>query len=290
MISRGVAFMIASAAAFSAMAVLVKLTSRALPVGEVVLARALVTLALSWWAVRALPRPWGQRRGRLALRGLLGFCGLTCYYVALSRLPLAEATTLHFMTPLLTAVFAWRLLGERVGWPTAAALALGLAGVVAISQPARLLTGAGLDPLGVAAALAGAALSALAYVTVRSLAASEPPAVIVFYFPLVAAPLSAPWALADFVWPSPGQALLLLGIGVTTQAGQVFLTRGLTLERAATATAVGYVQVAFAFAWGLLLFHEPLRHSTALGVVLIGAAVVTIALAAARRTADAAPR
>jgi drug/metabolite transporter (DMT)-like permease len=284
MLSRGIVYMLASAAGFSAMSALVKLASTELPVGEIVLARALVTLGLSWWAVRQLPQPWGLHRGRLLLRGLLGFAGLTSYYLALSRLPLAEATTLHFTTPLLTAVLAWRLLGERVRWTTGVALVLGFAGVAVISQPAQLLAGRGLDLLGVSAAVTGALFSALAYVTVRSLAEHEAPQVIVFYFPLVATPLSLPWALANVSMPSPAQALLLIGIGVATQLGQVCLTKGLMLERAATATAVGYVQVAFAIGWGVLAFHEALRPNTLIGVLMIGLAVVTIGFANPPRT------
>jgi drug/metabolite transporter (DMT)-like permease len=288
MLSRGVLLMLASAAAFSVMAVLVKLAGRDLPVGELVLARALVTLALSAWAVRKRPQPWGQRRAQLLLRGVLGFLGLGCYYVALARLPLAEATTLHYTTPLLTAGLAWWLLGERVDLTTAAALALGLAGVAAISQPQQLLAGAGLDALGVVAALGSACFAALAYVTVRSLAKREHPDVIVFYFPLVATPLAVPWAAVDFVMPTAGQLLLLLGIGIATQVGQVFLTRGLMLERAGTATAVGYAQVVFALGWGLALFHERLRPTTLLGVLSIGVAVILIAIAAERRARAAA--
>jgi drug/metabolite transporter (DMT)-like permease len=276
MISRGVAFMMVSAAGFSAMSALVKLAGADLPLGEVVLARALVTLLLSWLAVRKLEEPWGRQRGRLLLRGALGFGGLTCYYLALSRLPIAEATTLYFTTPVLTSIFAWRILAEQVRWTTVAALALGFGGVIVISQPGQLLHGAGLDALGVAAALTAAVFSALAYVTVRSMAKREASQVIVFYFPLVAAPLAVPWAAADFVMPSATQALLLLGVGVATQIGQVFLTKSLVVERAATVTTVGYAQVGFAIAWGLLFFHDRLRPSTALGVLLIGLAVVTI--------------
>lgn len=280
--------MIASAAAFSGMSALVNVSASHLPVGELVLARGVITLGLSWLAVRKLQNPWGNDRKALARRGLLGFFGLTCYYIALARLPIAEATTLHFTTPLLTTVLAWRLLGERVGWPALLALVVGFSGVAVISQPAQISHAGGLDGLGVAVALAGAVFSALAYVQVRDLTAREDARVIVFYFPLIATPLAVPWAAADFVVPGPLQLLALLGIGVTTQLGQTFLTRGLALERASTATAVGYVQVAFAIGWGLLLFDRPLPASTVAGVVMIGAAVLLIALG--RRNADAVHR
>src|SRR5258706_1363402 len=115
--SRGVLYMVASALGFSNMSVLVKLACRTLPTGEVVLARAVMTLILSYVMVRhAKLATFGTQRGRLVIRGLLGFSALSCYYLSLARLPLADATTLQNTVPVLTALLAWWLLGERVGW------------------------------------------------------------------------------------------------------------------------------------------------------------------------------
>src|SRR4051794_20375279 len=107
--------MVLSAFGFSAMSVLVKLAARHLPTGEIVLTRAVMTLALSYVMVkRAGLSPWGKQRKKLLLRGTLGFTALACYYIALARLPLADATTLQQIQPLLTAILAWRILGERI--------------------------------------------------------------------------------------------------------------------------------------------------------------------------------
>jgi len=273
-VSRGVVYMAASALAFSAMSALVKLASTRLPTGEIVLARAVVTLVLSYaMLARAGIPPWGTSRRKLALRGLLGFCALGCYYLSLARLPLADATTLQNTTPLFTAGLAWWLLGERIGRATAAAIAIGLAGVVLVVQP-----GAGAsDPVGVAIALAGAICSSIAYVTVRSLSRTEPELVIVFFFPLIATPLAIPWAAADFVIPQPIDWLLLVAIGCATQLGQVFLTMGLARERAGRATAVGYLQVCFAMVWQLALFGQAIALATLAGAALIIAGTLVIA-------------
>src|SRR5439155_8790627 len=117
-----------------------------------------------------------------------------------------DATTLQNVVPLLTAVLAWRMLGESVGGRTAIALACGMVGVVIVAHPS---VGVALDPIGVAAALGGAMCSAIAYVTVRSLAKTENPLVIVMYFPLVATPMAIPWAAYDVVVPSALDWLLL---------------------------------------------------------------------------------
>jgi drug/metabolite transporter (DMT)-like permease len=282
-LSRGVLYMAASAFAFSAMALLVKIASRRLPIGEIMFARTLFTLLLSYAMVRREGlSPWGNARLSLALRGLLGFGGMTGYYIALARLPLADATTLQNATPVFTALLAWWLLDERVGWSTATAIACGLAGVALIAHP----TGAGLDPIGVAASLAAVICASFAYVTVRKLARTEHPLVIVFYFPLVAAPLALPWAIASFVVPGPADVVLLIAIGIATQFGQVFLTRALVLERAGRAASIGYLQVAFGMIWQITVFGELPTGWTLGGAALILGGTLVVA----RVTAELARR
>ena len=86
--NRAVVYMIGSALGFSVMSVLVKITSETLPTGEIVLARGVVTLALSYaMLARTDLAIWGNDRGRLVWRGVLGFGGLTCYYASLAHLP-----------------------------------------------------------------------------------------------------------------------------------------------------------------------------------------------------------
>ena len=272
--SRGLLYMTASALGFSAMSVLVKIASPRLPTGEIVLARAVVTLVISYvMVVRAGLHPFGTDKAKLALRGVLGFAGLAGYYAALALLPIADATTLQQIVPLVTAFLGWWLLGERVGWSTAFALACAIGGVLVIVHP----SGAGVNPWGVAFAIGGALCSSFAYVTVRTLSRTEHPLVIVFFFPLVATPLAIPWALADWVTPSPIDLLLLVAIGLTTQVGQVFLTMGLAAERVSRASVVNYLQIVFAIGWQVIIFHDTPTIETLVGAALIigGTLVVT---------------
>jgi drug/metabolite transporter (DMT)-like permease len=68
---------------------------------------------------------------------------------------------------------------------------------------------------------------------------------------------------------------VLVGVGVTTQIAQVYMTRGLQMERAGRATAVGYLQVVFAAAWGALFFAEfPDRWSLLGGSLILGSTLL----------------
>jgi drug/metabolite transporter (DMT)-like permease len=251
-----------------------------------VMVRALVTLLLSGWAVRrAGVSPWGNRRGLLLLRGVLGFVALSAFYHAVVHLPLADATVLQHTNPVWAALLAVPFLGERLRAREAVPVAVSLAGVVLVMRPAALFgAGPALPPATVGVALAGAAFSGAAYVTVRRLGASEHPAVIVLYFAMVSTLGSIPTTLPTARWPTPLEWALLLGVGVTAQIGQVAITNGLRLERAVPATATGYLQIVFAALWGILFFAERLHPATLLGGALIVGG--TLALASGPRDGD----
>ncbi len=276
---RGPAFgyMVASAFFFSLMSVQVKVLGR-LPIAEIILARSVVSLILTVGGLRRLGiSPWGKARGRLLLRGLFGFLGLCCFFGAIHRLDLSDATVLHYLNPILTAVFAAVALGERIRRLHLLALLCSFSGVVLVARPAFLFGTASLSTVGLGLGIGGAVFSALAYTMIRSLR-TESPLVVVFYFPLVTLPLAIPWAAYDFVMPSGWEWLLLLGIGVTTQLAQIALTRGLSVCPAGPAMNVAYSQVLFAVVLQALVFGV-VPHALGLaGGAMIFAGVALISL------------
>ncbi len=278
--SSGVRYMLAAAFFFSLMSLMVKLAGRFVPSQEIVLARAVVSLVLSYWLVkRAKISPWGQRKWILILRGVFGFAAMSCFYFALTRLPIAEATVLHFTNPLWTALFAAVFLRERLSPWVLAAIAVSFVGVILVTRPA-VLFGASASPvsaIGVGVALLGAMLSSLAYVSVREASKTEDALVIVFYFPLISVPATLPF-VSGFVWPQGWAWLILLGVGVSTQIAQVFLTRGLAREPAARAMTIGYAQIVFVLLWGMLFFGEFPDAWSVMGALLVVAGTLAVAV------------
>ncbi|MDX1578967.1 MAG: DMT family transporter, partial [Gemmatimonadota bacterium] len=242
--------MVAAAFAFSLMSLLVKLVGQDLSSQEIVLARGLVTVVVSLAGLRAAGVSiLGRRRGLLALRGLLGFAAVSAFFYAVIHLPLADATVIHYTNPAFTAVFAALVLSEPIRARDGASLAASLAGVVLIARPTFLFGGEPLDPLGVGVALLGAALAAAAYVNVRALRATEHPLVIVLWFGVISTLGSVPGTVATFVLPTGWLWPGLLGVGLTTHFGQLWLTRGLALVPAGRAMTIGYIQIVFAAVW-----------------------------------------
>ena len=264
---------------FSVMSVLAKLAGERLPTMELVLARVVVTLVMSCWTIKSLGiNPWGQNKKLLLMRGFAGFMGLSCYFYAINHLPLADATVIQFCNPMLAALIAVFALDERLRRLDLLATLFSMTGVVLVAQPTFLFArGTPLDPVAVAIGLVGAIFSAIAYVVIRRLGSTEHHMVVVFYFPLVTGPASIPLlAYEGVVLPEGIEWLLLLGIGVAAQLGQIEITKGFKLETAGRASSVTYVQIVLAYTWGILLFGEYPNAISILGAFLVVLGVFSV--------------
>jgi len=264
---------------FSVMSVFAKLAGERLPTMELVLARVVVTLIMSWWVIRGLDiDPWGNNRKLLVLRGFAGFMGLSCYFYAITHLPLADATVIQFCNPMLAALIAVFALKEPLRMIDVVATICSMAGVVLVAQPTFLFaSGTPLDPVAVVIGVVGAIFSAIAYVVIRRLGSTEHHMVVVLYFPLITGPASLPiLAFEGLVLPQGIEWLFLIGIGVAAQLGQIEITKGFKLETAGRASSVTYLQIVLAYTWGILLFGEYPNAVSFLGALLVVLGVFSV--------------
>jgi drug/metabolite transporter (DMT)-like permease len=273
----GLQFMVAGAFCFSVMSLLVKLAGERLPTQEIVFARSALMAAICAALLRSRGVPLaGQKHRLLVLRGLFGFGSLSCFYYGVVHLPLADATVIQYTNAVFTSLFAVFALKERLRPLELACLALALTGVLVAARPSFLFPAAArLPAVPVAVALAGACFSGAAYVTVRRIE-TEDPLVVIFYFSAIGTIGSLPFLVHSGLWPTPLEWLLLLGVGLTTQAGQVLLTHALYRERAGRVSSAGLVQIVFALAWGALWFGELPDRLAVIGALMIVGAVLAL--------------
>ncbi|EGQ8072312.1 DMT family transporter [Vibrio vulnificus] len=274
----GVRYMILSALGFALMSASVKYVSvHGIPLFEIVAARALVSLIISYLDVKRKGiSVWGNNKRWLFARGAVGTMALMCVYYAVTALPLAEATILQYVHPVFTALLAVLFLKERVQPATLACIVLCLLGVFTMVYPSFDASGVGeLPMLSVGIALLGAFGSSIAYVIVRKLSRTEDSSVIIFYFPLVALPVSAMLIGDDFVVPDVTLILVLILVGIFTQIGQFGLTKAMQTQTAGNASAYSYVQIVFSALLGVVLFNEVPSIWTLLGgsLIVIGALI-----------------
>lgn len=280
LLPRSARFMVLSSLGFACMSVCVKAVgSTGLPLLEIVTARALISLIISYVDIRRKGIPvLGHNRPFLMLRGIFGTISLGAVFYSLTTLPIAQATLLQYTHPTFTAILALLFLKERVSFATIACIALSFTGLVIFTAPNWLTTQTVELPwLSLTAALIGAFGSACAYVVVRKLSQTEDASVIIFYFPLFAFPVSTLLLMitGDFVIPDLKQLALLLAIGIFVQIGQLMLTHAMASDNAGKVSAYGYVQILFAAILGFTFFSEvPTVWTLTGGLFIIAGALI----------------
>ena len=271
-ISPGIRSMLFGSLLFSLGALLVKLAGHRLPPMEILFARGFTGLFICWGILRKTGGSlsiFGQRRLLLVIRGLFGFLAIFTTFYAIVHLPLADAMVIIFSHPAAVAVLAAIFLGERMGlWGIGAAV-ISMAGVIVVCRPSFLFGAhAPLDSLAVWAAVACVVFTALAILTIRSLAKTEHPAVVMVY-QTFAVVLTAPLFSASWLMPTPTEWLLLLGVGTLMNAGQYYMTKAYAVDTAWRVSAVGYLEIVFAAIWGALFLDEIPDIWVIVGAVMI---------------------
>lgn len=204
-------------------------------------------------------------------RSLCGWGGVTCLFAAAALMPLAEATAISFLSPLVTMLLAIALLRERVGpWRWTAA-GLAMLGALVLIQP-------GSDAFQVAAliALLAALLMGLEAIFIKRLSGREPPLRILAINNAIGATVAA--TAAAFVWiaPSPAQWGLLALLGVTMVIGQSFFIQAMKRADASFVMPVFYATLVFAALYDLAVFGErpSVLAGVGAGLIVIGAVIL----------------
>ena len=276
--SAGVRYVLLSTLLFAVMNVGVKLLD-GVPVHEIVFFRALVTLIAGLVLLRrAGVSPWGNNRPLLLARGVMGTVALVCYYWSLHRMPLSTAVTIQYLSPIFTIAISAVLLREPPRPLEWVFFAGAFGGVMMVKGFDGSITVPEL-----VVALVAAVGSGVAYNLVRMLRDHDHALVVVFYFPLVTVPVIGVYTAFHWYWPSALQWVLLLLVGLTTTGAQIYMTRALHLDRAASISSDNYLGIPLAIAVGWLGFAcEPLGPWVLIGIVVICASVMGLGLVQGR--------
>lgn len=272
--NKAVAYILISGLFFAAMNVLVK----ALPgysTYEVILFRAAVSLIISYISIRKRGlNPFGNEKKLLILRGLFGFISLSLFFLTLQKMPLASAVSMQYLAPIFTAVLAIYINKQHTAPFTWLFYCVSFSGVLFIK---------GFDPRidnwMLLAGIGSAFLSGAAYNMIRLTGKKDDPYVIVFYFPLVTFPLALVPAILN--WKTPTELtdwLLLIGVGVTTQFGQVFMTKAFQDAKLSGVAIFQYIGLIYAIILGITFFGETFDWKAYLGMGLVVAGAVANAI------------
>ncbi|MCB1215623.1 MAG: DMT family transporter, partial [Deltaproteobacteria bacterium] len=217
----GPASMILAGLCFSLMAALVKkLNNDFVPISQIVFFRAGVSslILLSFMLPKGIPL-LGRHPKLLLLRSLSGFTAMVLNFYALKKIPLGDAAVLQQSTPLFVLLLSVVFLKETFLKNLLFWILLSLIGILLVLRPSGEIFN-----LGGLAALSGAFLASVAYVSIRQLHKTDSALTMAFYFMAVASLLSLGPALWFWVQPTPLQLLQLIGAGLLGTGGQLLLT------------------------------------------------------------------
>lgn len=265
--------MLAAVLALTVMFAIVKQMVRELPVFVVAIMRTALALALmAPWMIRVGLQGLGtQRIGGHFARAFFGTASFVCVVYALSKLLMADAMVLSFTSPLWSIIVSAVILGEIAGPRRIAATLAGFIGVLLIVKPA-----AGIEPATMIA-LAGALLTSLAMIALKSLSTTEPPTRIVFYFFLLGTLMLLPPAALTWQTPTLPQFAWLLGAGLLAAIGQDCLARAYDAAEVTIVAPFDFLRLPVAAVLGFALFDEVPDRLSILGMVVIIAASLYIA-------------
>ena len=218
-------------------------------------ARYVSAACLTFIFINPWTKPGAVATRRLPLqlvRSLLLFVSTICNFVALQYLQLVEALSIVFSTPLIVALIAGPILGERLGMQRLVAVGMGFIGVLVIARP-------GLGTMHPAAllSLTGAVSYAFYGITTRMLAATDSSATTIIYSSLAGIVLMTP--LLPWIWTTPSSPLtwaLLMMTGVFGATGHWLLVLAHARAPAAILSPFIYSQIIWMLALGYILFGD----------------------------------
>ena len=215
-----------------------------------------------------------QRTGLVLVRAACLATASLLFALALKRVPVAEATAVLFVAPLLVVMMAGPVLRERVGAAGWASVGAGFVGILLIARP-----GGSLDAAGVALAFGAAAMTAAYQLLSRLLAGTETTLAMLFYTALVGA--VAFGGAVPFFWdgtPPPLELALLASLGVLGGVGHFLFTAAHRHAAASALAPLQYSQLVWVGLLGWLVFgHVPPGLAIA-GMVVVAAAGATVAV------------
>jgi drug/metabolite transporter (DMT)-like permease len=183
------------------------------------------------------------------LRGFSVMFSSLCFITGLSFLPLADASAINFIWPILITVWSVIFLGEKVGIRRWSATLVGFLGMLIIVRPGTsAFQWAAVFPL------AAAVLWSIAAVVTRAVSDRDRAETTLVWSSLVM--LAGGAVIAPFVWvaPSPRDWMLMIGIGLLSVLGHSMLAYAYERASAAALAPYSYLQLVWATSLGYLIF------------------------------------
>ena len=271
----GIAWMIASMAAFAVEDAFLKTVTQDVPVGQVLMMFGSGGLCVFALLAKRAQAPIFQAEvltRNMLLRALFEFCGRLFYILAIALTPISSATAILQSAPLFVVLAARVFMREKVDVTTWMAIVVGLAGVMIILRPSA-------DDFSAMSLLA--VIGTLGFVGRDLFSRTAPQSltkeVLGFYgfsTMMIAGACFALWDGKAFVALASQQWLMLVAALMAGVVGYTALMTAMRTGSIGTVTPYRYSRLLFGISVGVLVFGEQLDTPMLVGcAVVIGAGI-----------------
>ncbi len=288
----GIGFIMIGMFTISINDMLIKTLSGGYPLHQMVFIRSAIGIAFSLILVK-FEGGWGILRtktpGLHMLRGLMIVIANLTFFAALAVLPLAEATAVFFVAPLMITLLSIPFLGEKIGPMRISAVAVGFVGVVIMTRPWQAGDEREISLMIYLLPVLAALTYAFNQVLTRKLGATTKASALAVYVQGMMVTVSFGfWVIAGdghfvgagsneslvfllraWVMPEGWDMLLFIGLGLNSAIIGYVLAQAYRLTDAATVAPFEYIGLPLAIFWGWAIWGEWPSAMTFAGIGLI---------------------
>tara|TARA_B100001250_G_C19708264_1_gene747952 strand:+ start:154 stop:1026 length:873 start_codon:yes stop_codon:yes gene_type:complete len=262
----GIVFMILGMFSLSINDISVKGLTEYFPVWEIVFFRALSGLIISFGLIGyfGINKIKTQKPILHLVRAFSAVGCVVFYFFGLKYLMISENVAIVHSGPILAAIIAVPILGEKLGIKRSIAICLGFIGVLIIVKPGTdVFKFASLLPL------LSAIFMAMVYISTRSLMSTESSVAIIFYYSLALFASSLFFFPENFLYPSFYQLIRLLCLGVMGSLGHFFISQAAKYADIVVISPFEYTSFIFLAIMGYYFYGEVPTNSIYFGGLLI---------------------
>ncbi len=261
--------MVVSTLMFVAVTGIVRYLGSNLPAAESAFIRygmgLLLLLPLYWRMIKNPPSTQVFKLG--AIRGFAHAFGVTLWFYAMARIPIAEVTAIGYVTPIFITIGAAIFLGEKLRMRRIMGVLAGLLGALIILRP-----GFNEISIGQLAQLGTAPLFATSYLMTKSMTGKIDSRTIVALLTLFCTLFLFPMALIDWQTPTLHELFWLFITALCATFGHYAMTKALAAAPISVTQPITFLQLVWASLLGILVFNEAVDPYVILGGTVIVAA------------------
>jgi len=272
---KGVFWMFVTGLLFVAVTALVKYNGTRIPAAESAFLR------YSMGLVFLLPMINAMRQSQLTirqhklfwLRGIAHTGGVSLWFYAMARIPIADVTAMNYLTPIYVTLGAALFLGEKLALRRILAVMAALVGALIILRPGFREVG-----MGHLAMLFAAVFFATSYLVAKLMSDETNPAIVVTMLSITVTIGLAPLALANWVTPTASELVVLFAVAALATGGHYTMSMAFAAAPVTVTQPVSFLQLVWAVLLGAVVFGEGVDPWVVIGGLVIISSIAFITM------------